>query len=304
MNFRVRNVASIGLRTRWNKERIVLAPYRKQRWAMAAEISLKLGIARHIAAVIQNQVQLDVVRARASHIGDIQRIAIRRHAPGRRTMEVLQVTDHLRRQGLTAGFPMRSRRFAPIRLPTTPVVAETIQVGVAVLADDGRYTFGVRYRQTQASRCAIVEDIQRVMFQADRVDEQAHDAREFVEAVVERPAGRGLGLSEARQVGSDHAIVLRQLRDQVAKHVTGGGEPMQQQNDGGVGGTGLAIEHLYVADLLGMERHRVGMSRRGYGAVSLLRCSQRSGGPGSGSDSGGEYSVTARLVDTFAIDIS
>jgi hypothetical protein len=88
------------------------------------------------------------------------------------------------------------------------------------------------------------------------------------ERVSELGPIRDVALTKARIVGRDDAIARRQARDQVSKHVRGSRETVQQHDDRGVRGAGLAIKHFDAFDL-----HRpvvnagaLGNSRRGVGA--------------------------------------
>src|SRR5207302_4841072 len=52
MHFGIRDVALEGIGAGGQKERIVLAPHRQQRWRVLAEIFLELGIECHIAGIV------------------------------------------------------------------------------------------------------------------------------------------------------------------------------------------------------------------------------------------------------------
>jgi hypothetical protein len=75
-HFRFRYVALERFRARRDEERIVLAPDREEARLVLAEIRLERGIQRHIAAVIEQQIQLDIACARPCQIVVVQRVAI------------------------------------------------------------------------------------------------------------------------------------------------------------------------------------------------------------------------------------
>src|SRR5262249_49023957 len=66
----------------WYKERIVLTPDRQQGWLVLSEVSLEVRIKSDIAGVVEQQIELRLLRSRACEIIVIQRAPIRRH--GRR----------------------------------------------------------------------------------------------------------------------------------------------------------------------------------------------------------------------------
>src|SRR5215510_5832483 len=71
-------VALERLRARRQEERVVLAPHRKQRRPMRAEVFVELRVERHIAGVIEEQVELDLVVAGPSEQRRVERIALGR----------------------------------------------------------------------------------------------------------------------------------------------------------------------------------------------------------------------------------
>ncbi len=103
---------------------------------------------------------------------------------------------------------------------------------------------------TQTNRRAIIEDIKRIPVERQRLRETFDHVGEPVKGVVERPAWRCLGLAEARQVRRNKPIAIGQKRNQVAKHVAGRRETMQQQDNRRVRRSCLAIEYVDFADWL------------------------------------------------------
>src|SRR5262245_43084762 len=103
------------------------------------------------------------------------------------------------------------------------------------------------YGEPVAHRGAVVEDVQGVAAQADRLDEPADHPREVVEGVVELAAGRRDGVAEAGEVGGGDAVAVREQRDQVAEHVRRGGEAVEQQDRGVPRLTRLAVKHAVAA---------------------------------------------------------
>src|SRR4029077_3812444 len=91
---------------------------------------------------------------------------------------------------------------------------------------------------------------------ADHLGEAIDDARDILERIGEGAAGRHVGLPKPRQVGSDEAEPVRELRDEIAEHVASGGKAVQQQNRWRVLRPSLAIEDLDPVDIDLPERNR------------------------------------------------
>src|SRR5262249_2215489 len=71
----------------------------------------------------------------------------------------------------------------------------------------------------------------------------------ILERVGEGAARRQVGLTKRRQVGSDEAKPVRQLRDEIAEHMTGCGKAVQQEDRRRVLRPSLAIEHSDAVDI-------------------------------------------------------
>ena len=74
-------------------------------------------------------------------------------------------------------------------------------------------------------------------------------SRQIVERVGEAVARRRRRLSEARQVGRDHAEAPAKQRDEVAEHVARAREAVQQQDGRRRGVAGRAIEEFEAVDV-------------------------------------------------------
>ena len=72
-----RIVALERLGARRNKERVILASYGQQRRLVRAEVLLKRRIERDVAFVITEQVELDVISARAGKVKVVEVLTIR-----------------------------------------------------------------------------------------------------------------------------------------------------------------------------------------------------------------------------------
>src|SRR5215469_1162119 len=75
--FGVRDVALECLSAWRQKKGIVLAPGRQQRWAFAAKVFLELGVERHVARIIEEQVELDLVISGARQQCGVEFVSLR-----------------------------------------------------------------------------------------------------------------------------------------------------------------------------------------------------------------------------------
>src|SRR3989475_11655260 len=78
---RAGDVAPERLRTGRQEEGIVLAPYSQERQPVRAEVILESRVQCHVALVVAEQVQLDLIGARARQIEVVERLTIRRNSP-------------------------------------------------------------------------------------------------------------------------------------------------------------------------------------------------------------------------------
>jgi hypothetical protein len=67
-HLRARDVAFERLRTRWQKERIVLTPHSQKRRLVLTKIALELGIQRDVALIISEEIELNFIGAGARQI--------------------------------------------------------------------------------------------------------------------------------------------------------------------------------------------------------------------------------------------
>src|SRR5690349_18060938 len=60
------------------KERVIFAPDREEWWLVLAEVVLERRIQRHIASVVAEQVELDLISGRSQQVIVVERVAVRR----------------------------------------------------------------------------------------------------------------------------------------------------------------------------------------------------------------------------------
>jgi len=83
--------------------------------------------------------------------------------------------------------------------------------------------------------------------------EAVHDIGDIVERVAEGIARLHGRLAKAWQIRRYDVVVIRELRDQVAEHMTRRGKAVQQQNSGPAAVARFAAEDLGTADIHGPE---------------------------------------------------
>src|SRR5262249_1170682 len=103
--------------------------------------------------------------------------------------------------------------------------------------------------KAEAHGCAIIEDVHRESSETDYLGEAIDDVRDILEGISELAARRHVGLPKRRQVGSDKVKSVRELRDQIAEHVAGGGKAVQQEYRWCVLRSSLAIENPNAVDI-------------------------------------------------------
>ena len=81
-------------------------------------------------------------------------------------------------------------------------------------------------REPEPGRRAVVEYVDGVAVEADGLGEAVDRLRDPVERV--RPV-RHIRVAEARQIGRDDMESVGEQRDEVAEHVAGGREAVQQE---------------------------------------------------------------------------
>lgn len=103
-------------------------------------------------------------------------------------------------------------------------------------------------REAESGRRAIIEHVNGVAIEADGLGKAVDRRRDLVEGVR---FVRHIGVAEAREIGSDDMETVGEQRDQVAEHMAGGGEAVQQQQLRGARSACFAVEHIAIVDLGG-----------------------------------------------------
>ena len=144
--------------------------------------------------------------------------------------------------------PVGRRGVLPVGADRLPAVAQALFVGVAVLRNDRGDPVRMLDRQPEPCRRAVVEHVDGIAVEADGLGEAVDRLRDPVECV--RPI-RHVGVAEARQIGRDDMESVGEQRDEVAEHMAGGREAVQQQQLRRAGRARLAVEDTAAVDLGG-----------------------------------------------------
>lgn len=94
----------------------------------------------------------------------------------------------------------------------------------------------------QPHRCAVVEDVDDILGDLNRVHKVTDGLREVLEGVLVLSSVRNLGEAVARQVGCDDVVLLRENGDEVAELEGRGGKAVKEENIGSLGVACLAVE--------------------------------------------------------------
>src|SRR5215471_15308261 len=163
------------------KERIILAPNCEQRRTVSAEIRLELRVQRHVACVVEKQVELNLVVAATRQQGTVEPIGF-----GRNQRCVGDAVEILRLGCLLGEKILQSstvglRRVLPVFLDGVPALAQTLLVGVAVLGNDRRDPLRMCKCEAKADGGSVIEYVNSIAVEADCLREAVDDIGEVLE---------------------------------------------------------------------------------------------------------------------------
>lgn len=162
--------------------------------------------------------------------------------PGIRTDGLDTIFGHavfiLPASGFQAGKPAQGLLFRgsvgfPVGLDVVPEVAHSVQVGVAVLGDDGGDAFGMLSEKPKSDRSTVVKYVEGITLDLQLLEQPIDGPGVAVESVF-KVLRRG-AVAKARIVGCNHVIFLRQQGNQVAELMRRAGKAVQQQEGRGRG---------------------------------------------------------------------
>ncbi|MNH16743.1 hypothetical protein D3C79_763920 [compost metagenome] len=196
----------------------MLAPDDQRRHLILAEKRLELRVAPKVVGVVEEQVELDLLVARALQQQCIEGVGLRGDQ-GRigHAMQVLPASAFQMQNRIANGLAVGRRRVSPVLANRRPGIAQSFEIGVAILRHEPRDPLRVRHGQAQAGGRAVVEHIHCIALEVQRIDKGAQGLRQGIEVVTVLALGRYFSEAETRQVRGDQVKVRGQQRDQVAK---------------------------------------------------------------------------------------
>jgi hypothetical protein len=245
----VGQVALEGFGPGGQEERVVLVPDREQRRPAGAEVLLERRVERHVARVVEEQVELDLVGAAAGEVVVVQPVPVR--ADPCRVGDALRVLPdrRLRLQHHPDRLPVGRRRLLPVGPDRAPGLAQPLLVRVAVLGDDRGDALGVTGGDPEPDRRAVVEHVQRETVEAEHLRPAVDDVSEVLERVTEVVPRGHVRLAEAGQVRGDEVKTVGEQRDQLAELVARGRETVQEHHRRRVSWPRLPVEHRHAVDV-------------------------------------------------------
>ena len=208
-HFGVRNVTPVRLGALREKERIVLAPDSQQRGTTAAEILLELRVQRNIACIVEKQVELNLIIAGAGEQGAVEREGFgRNHCFVRNAVEVLGL-GRFPSEEVPQGCSIARSGFFPVFLNRVPALAQAFLVSITILRNDRGDSLWMRQSKTQSDGGSVIEYVDDVPMEADRLSEAINDIGEILERVSELSAVGRIRKTESREVGSGLFLAFR-----------------------------------------------------------------------------------------------
>ncbi len=141
----------------------MFAPDNQRRQLFFTKELLKSRVARQVIRVVQEEIQLNRFVAGPFHQQRVKHVAFRRHQ--RFVTDAMQILpagscqiEHIVMHDLA----VFQRRLCPVTANRLPCVTQPFEIGIAVLRNQAGYPVGIRERQPQPARRAIVEHVKRV----------------------------------------------------------------------------------------------------------------------------------------------
>lgn len=180
-------VSLVWLGSSSGEDLVVLSPNDQQRRLVLAEVLLPFRVQCRVAAVVEEQVELDFVVPLAVEQELVVGRAVWADEFWRLHPVCVLPFGRVIGESPAEGIPLRLViRFLPICLDRLPkVVVQPLIVGVAVLDHDRRYTLRVHDGQAVADWSAVVLHIQGVVLDADFIGEPLDHLREVIEGARE-----------------------------------------------------------------------------------------------------------------------
>jgi len=256
MHLGVGHVPPVGLRLGRQEGRVVAAPQHQLPRLVRTQPLLPGWVAGDVGAVVVEQVGLDVVHAGPGEEGELVGPQVRVVLLRDRAAADVALPGGGGREEVLAQRRLVGGAVRPERAAGVPQRAEPVGVRDRVLHDHRPHAGGVRGRQPEADRAAVVLHEQGVAAEAELLGEAPDDLGQVIEGVGEaRPVGR-VAVPETRVVRGDEVEGVGQPGQQRFPHPRGGREAVQEQDRRPVGRARLAVEDRHPVDV-GRLVHRV-----------------------------------------------
>ncbi len=183
-------------------------------------------------------------------------------------MGVLPARSARCQNALAEYVPIFCRGCSPVLSDRAPSFTKAYFVCVPILRNNGGDSLRVRHRQTETGRRSIIEHVNCIAVDLERLRESVDRERQSIEGVRIFSFRWHFCESETRKVWRDHAVVASQARNEFAEHERRGWESVQQENYGRVCFAGTAVKHLHAVgfDLVDGSRRqaksRIVLARR------------------------------------------
>src|SRR5260370_28278308 len=149
---------------------------------MGEEELLKLGIELDVVFVVTDEIELNLGALWTIQQSLVEKDGFRRNAflsIGHAV--VILPTGGFQRGKAAQDIPILLTRIFPVGADGSPVVAETFDIGVAVLGDQPRDAVRVPKREPEPNGSTVIEDVDRKSFQTDLFDEVSDNLGQMVE---------------------------------------------------------------------------------------------------------------------------
>ena len=249
MDLGVGHVPPVGLRLGRQEGQVVASPRHQQRRPVLAQPLLPGRVAGDVGAVVVEQVGLDVVLAGPPEEGELVGPQVRVVLLRDRAAADVAPPSRGGREEVLAQRRLMGGAVRPERAAGVPQRSEAVLMGDRVLHDHRPHPGGVRGRQTEADRAAVVLHEKGVAAEAELLGEAPDDLGQVVEGVGEAGRVGGIAVPEARVVRRDQVEGVGQPGQQRFPHPRGGREAVQQQDGRPVGRARLTVEDRHPVDV-------------------------------------------------------
>src|SRR5262249_50296134 len=115
----------------------------------------------------------------------------------------------------------------PIFPDQAPGTSKPFFVGIPVLRNYGRDALRVGHRQTKTCWRAIIEHIDCVAVDLERLRKGLYRQCQSIERINISPFGRNLSKSKTREVGRDDAVIIGEAWNEITEHERRGWESVE-----------------------------------------------------------------------------